>query len=79
MIKKQHLSSAELNIGEHNSAVEVTKDFLIKLLGNVEKLPAKEVGLSLSSIRRAQERLNIKPFRHCGEKGWFWSLTKTHS
>lgn len=82
---KELLNSAELNVGDNNSAVEVAKEFLIELLSDVERLPAKDVhlqakeaGLSLSSIRRAQERLNIKPFRPCGEKVWFWSLPKIH-
>lgn len=82
---KELLNSAELNVGDNNSAVEVAKEFLIELLSDVERLPAKEVhlhakeaGLSLSSIRRAQERLNIKPFRPCGEKVWFWALPKIH-
>lgn len=80
---KELLNSAESNIGDHNSAVEAAKDFLIEILSDIEKLPAKQVqfqakesGLSLSSIRRAQERLNIKPFRPPGEKVWFWSLPK---
>ncbi len=42
------------------------------------QLHAKEADLSLSSIRRAQERLNIKPFRPYGEKVWFWALPKIH-
>ncbi|WP_180160646.1 AAA family ATPase [Acinetobacter sp. YH01004] len=82
---KELLNSAELNVGDNNSAVEVAREFLIELLSDVERLPAKDVhlqakeaGLSLSSIRRAQERLNIKPFRPCGEKVWFWSLPKIH-
>ncbi|MEQ1248289.1 hypothetical protein ABLT93_14010 [Acinetobacter soli] len=39
---------------------------------------AKEAGFSLASIRRAQERLKIKPFRPHGEKSWFWLLPKIH-
>lgn len=79
------LNSAELDAGDHNSAIDIAKDFLIELLSGVDKLPAKEVknqaknaGLSIASLRRAQERLNIKPFRVCGEKEWFWSLPKIY-
>ena len=65
--------------------IDTAKEFLIELLNTVEKMSSKEVqaqakeaGFSPASIRRAQERLNIKPFRPHGEKGWFWSLPKIH-
>lgn len=82
---KELLNSAELSGSDNNSVVDTAKEFLIELLSTVDKMSskdvqaqAKEAGFSLASIRRAQERLNIKPFRPCGEKVWFWSLPKIH-
>ena len=82
---KELLSTAELSGSENNSVVDTAKDFLIELLSSVEKISSKEVqtqakeaGFSSASIRRAQEKLNIKPFRPHGEKIWFWSLPKIH-
>ena len=82
---KELLNSAELSGSDSNSVVDTAKEFLIELLNTVEKMSSKEVqaqakeaGFSPASIRRAQERLNIKPFRPHGEKGWFWSLPKIH-
>ncbi|MEJ5034633.1 AAA family ATPase [Acinetobacter sp. MYb177] len=82
---KELLNSAELSGSDNNSVVDTAKEFLIELLNTVEKMSSKEVqaqakeaGFSPASIRRAQERLNIKPFRPHGEKGWFWSLPKIH-
>lgn len=82
---KELLNTAELSGSENNSVVDTAKEFLIELLSTVEKMSSKEVqaqakeaGFSSASIRRAQERLNIKPFRPHGEKGWFWSLPKIH-
>lgn len=78
---KELLNSAELSGSDNNSVVDTAKEFLIELLSTVDKMSskdvqaqAKEAGFSLASIRRAQERLNIKPFRPHGEKSWFWSL-----
>ena len=82
---KELLNTAELSGCENNSVVDAAKEFLIELLSTVDKMSskdvqaqAKEAGFSLASIRRAQERLNIKPFRPHGEKSWFWSLPKIH-
>ena len=82
---KELLNSAELSGNDNNSVVDTAKEFLIELLNAVEKMSSKEVqaqakeaGFSPASIRRAQERLNIKPFRPPGEKIWFWSLPKIH-
>lgn len=82
---KELLNSAELIGGDSGSVVDTAKEFLTELLSTVEKMSSKEVqaqakeaGFSSASIRRAQERLNIKPFRPHGEKGWFWSLPKIH-
>lgn len=82
---KELLNRAELSGGDNNCVVDTAKEFLIELLNTVEKMSSKEVqaqakeaGFSPASIRRAQERLNIKPFRPHGEKGWFWSLPKIH-
>ncbi len=82
---KELLNSAELSGSDNNSVVDTAKAFLIELLSTVERMSSKEVqaqakeaGFSPASIRRAQERLNIKPFRPHGEKGWFWSLPKIH-
>lgn len=82
---KELLNSAELSGSDNNSVVDTAKEFLIELLSTVDKMSskdvqaqAKEAGFSLASIRRAQERLNIKPFRPHGEKSWFWSLPKIH-
>ena len=82
---KELLNSAELSGSDNNSVVDTAKEFLIELLNTVEKMSSKEVqaqakeaGFSLASIRRAQERLKIKPFRPHGEKSWFWSLPKIH-
>ncbi|OTG74699.1 hypothetical protein B9T38_00200 [Acinetobacter sp. ANC 4218] len=82
---KELLNTAELSGCENNSVVDTAKEFLIELLSTVDKMSskdvqaqAKEAGFSLASIRRAQERLNIKPFRPHGEKSWFWSLPKIH-
>lgn len=81
---KELLNEAESS--EHSgSTVDLAKEFLIDLLSTVEKMPSKEVqsqakdaGFSPASIRRAQEKLNIKPFKPQGEKIWFWSLPKIH-
>ena len=82
---KELLNTAELSGCENNSVVDTAKEFLIELLSTVDKMSskdvqaqAKEAGFSLASTRRAQERLNIKPFRPHGEKSWFWSLPKIH-
>lgn len=82
---KELLNNAELIGGDSGSVVDTAKEFLIELLNTVEKMSSKEVqaqakeaGFSSASVRRAQESLNIKPFRPPGEKIWFWSLPKIH-
>ncbi|HAV4639216.1 AAA family ATPase [Acinetobacter baumannii] len=82
---KELLNEAESAENDNGSMVDMAKEFLIDLLSSVEKMPTKEVqaqakdaGFSPASIRRAQEKLNIKPFKPQGEKVWFWSLPKIH-
>jgi len=79
------LNEAEATESDNGSMVDMAKEFLIDLLSSVENMPTKEVqsqakdaGFSPASIRRAQEKLNIKPFKPQGEKVWFWSLPKIH-
>ncbi|KAB1858223.1 AAA family ATPase [Acinetobacter tandoii] len=67
------------------SIIDMAMEFLIGLLSPIEKMPSKEVhaqakeaGFSPASVRRAQVKLNIKPFRPSGETVWFWSLPKIH-
>lgn len=81
---KDLLNEAE-SAESNGSTVDFAKEFLIDLLSSVENMPSKEVqsqakdaGFSPASIRRAQEKLNIKPFKPQGEKVWFWSLPKIH-
>lgn len=81
---KELLNEAE-SAESNGSTVDFAKEFLIDLLSSVENMPSKEVqsqakdaGFSPASIRRAQEKLNIKPFKPQGEKVWFWSLPKIH-
>lgn len=81
---KELLNEAESS-ESNSSTVDLAKEFLIDLLSSVENMPTKEVqaqakdaGFSPASIRRAQEKLNIKPFKPQGEKVWFWSLPKIH-
>ncbi|QGA11348.1 AAA family ATPase [Acinetobacter wanghuae] len=80
------LKNAELGRDEDNSAVAKAKKFLIRLLGNVDKMPSTEVlekaneaKVTLASLRRARELLDIECFRVAGEKGWYWSLQQIHS
>ena len=82
---KELLGEAEGGENGNSTAVDMAKEFLIDLLSSVESMPSKEVqsqakdaGFSPASIRRAQEKLNIKPFKPQGEKVWFWSLPKIH-
>ncbi len=82
---KELLNEAEATESDNGSMVDMAKEFLIDLLSSVENMPTKEVqsqakdaGFSPASIRRAQEKLNIKPFKPQGEKVWFWSLPKIH-
>lgn len=82
---RELLSEAESTENSNGTTVDMAKEFLIDLLSSVENMPSKEVqsqakdaGFSPASIRRAQEKLNIKPFKPQGEKIWFWSLPKIH-
>lgn len=82
---RELLSEAESTENSNGTTVDMAKEFLIDLLSSVENMPSKEVqsqakdaGFSPASIRRAQEKLNIKPFKPHGEKVWFWSLPKIH-
>ncbi|WP_173910050.1 AAA family ATPase [Acinetobacter sp. Marseille-Q1618] len=82
---RELLNEAESTENDNGSMVDMAKEFLIDLLSSVENMPTKEVqaqakdaGFSPASIRRAQEKLNIKPFKPQGEKVWFWSLPKIH-
>ena len=82
---RELLSEAESTENSNGTTVDMAKEFLIDLLSSVENMPSKEVqsqakdaGFSPASIRRAQEKLNIKPFKPQGEKVWFWSLPKIH-
>ncbi|WP_168405094.1 AAA family ATPase [Acinetobacter indicus] len=82
---RELLSEAESTENSSGTTVDMAKEFLIDLLSSVENMPSKEVqsqakdaGFSPASIRRAQEKLNIKPFKPQGEKIWFWSLPKIH-
>lgn len=82
---KELLGEAESTENSNSSTVDMAREFLIDLLSSVESMPSKEVqsqakdaGFSPASIRRAQEKLNIKPFKPQGEKIWFWSLPKIH-
>lgn len=82
---KELLNEAESTESYNGSAVDMAKDFLVELLSDVEHMPSKEIqsqareaGFSAASVRRAQEALNIKPFRPHGEKVWFWALPKIH-
>ncbi|WP_407485476.1 AAA family ATPase [Acinetobacter baumannii] len=82
---KELLGEAESTENSNGTTVDMAKEFLIDLLSSVENMPSKEVrsqakdaGFSPASIRRAQEKLNIKPFKPQGEKIWFWSLPKIH-
>ncbi|WP_104500657.1 AAA family ATPase [Acinetobacter indicus] len=82
---RELLSEAESTENSNVTTVDMAKEFLIDLLSSVENMPSKEVqsqakdaGFSPASIRRAQEKLNIKPFKPQGEKIWFWSLPKIH-
>ena len=77
------MNEAEATESDNGSMVDMAKEFLIDLLSSVENMPTKEVqsqakdaGFSPASIRRAQEKLNINPFKPQGEKVWFWSLPK---
>jgi hypothetical protein len=82
---KELLEEAEGLNNDGGSTLDMAKDFLVELLSDVEHMPSKEVqsqareaGFSAASVRRAQEALNIKPFRPHGEKVWFWALPKIH-
>lgn len=82
---KELLNEAENTENGNSSTVDMAREFLIDLLSSVESMPSKEVqaqakdaGFSPASIRRAQEKLNIKPFKPQGEKVWFWALPKIH-
>lgn len=82
---KELLNEAENPENGNSSTVDMAREFLIDLLSSVESMPSKEVqaqakdaGFSPASIRRAQEKLNIKPFKPQGEKVWFWALPKIH-
>ena len=82
---KELLEEAEGLNNDGGSTLDMAKDFLVELLSDVEHMPSKEIqsqareaGFSAASVRRAQEALNIKPFRPHGEKVWFWALPKIH-
>lgn len=82
---KELLGEAEGLNNDGGSTLDMAKDFLVELLSDVEHMPSKEAqsqareaGFSAASVRRAQEALNIKPFRPHGEKVWFWALPKIH-
>lgn len=66
---------------ERTSALEAAIDFLRQVLGDdlvpskAVEAEAKEAGISLRTMRRASERMNVKKKRgHDGR--WYWSLPK---
>ena len=76
---KELLGEAENTDGRNGSTLDLAKEFLIDLLGSVEKMAASEVldeaknaGYSVASIRRAKDNLNIKPFKD--GSAWYWKL-----
>ena len=76
---KELLGEAENTEGRNGSTLDLAKEFLIDLLGSVEKMAASEVldeaknaGYSVASIRRAKDNLNIKPFKD--GSAWYWKL-----
>ncbi len=76
---RELLNDAENTESSNGSALDLAKEFLIDLLGSVEKMSASEVqdeaknaGYSVASIRRAKDNLNIKPFKD--GSAWYWKL-----
>ena len=76
---RELLNEAENTESSNGSALDLAKEFLIDLLGSVEKMSASEVqdeaknaGYSVASIRRAKDNLNIKPFKD--GSAWYWKL-----
>ena len=76
---RELLNEAENTEGSNGSTLDLAKEFLIDLLGSVEKMAASEVqdeaknaGYSVASIRRAKDNLNIKPFKD--GSAWYWKL-----
>lgn len=76
---RELLNEAENTESSNGSALDLAKEFLIDLLGSVEKMSASEVqdeaknaGYSVASIRRAKDNLNIKPFKE--GSAWYWKL-----
>lgn len=67
------------------STLDMAVEFLTDLLSSVDRMASKEIqaqakeaGFSPASIRRAQEKLNIKPKKPVGETAWFWSLPASY-
>lgn len=79
------LSEVESIESDHSTTVEEAKEFLIELLSSQDNMIVKEIeakakdaGFSLATLRRARERLNIKPERIKGGKVWCWKLPEIH-
>lgn len=71
--------------GEHESALDTAKEFLLELLAEGRllqkqiEIDAKGAGHSWRTVRRAKEALGIKSIKNKIDKCWYWNLASNLS